>query len=55
MTRPKVLNYAPHRLTMARLQKGFTTGGIGFRGQFAQQQFEIANVRFGSITDIEVS
>ena len=35
-----------------RLQQGFTTGGMGFTGQFAQQQFEAAHVRFGSKADI---
>ena len=32
-----------------QLQQGFASGGIGFRGQFAQQQFETAYVRFGSV------
>jgi len=48
MARPKVLNYAPRRLTMARLQQGFAIGEMGFKGQFARQQFSGPNVRFGS-------
>jgi hypothetical protein len=35
-----------------RLQQGFTTGGMGFRGQFAQQQSQGADVCFGSKADI---
>jgi len=38
---------------MTQLQQGFTTGGMGFRGQFAQYQSETAHVRFGSKADIE--
>jgi hypothetical protein len=36
----------------ARLQQGFATDEMGFRGQFAQQQSEPAHVRFGSKADI---
>src|SRR5262249_1570715 len=38
-----------------RLQQGFTTGEMGFRGQFAQRQSETAHVRFGSKADIAAS
>jgi hypothetical protein len=38
--------------TRTRLQQGFATGGMGFRGQFAQQHSETAHVRFGSKADI---
>jgi hypothetical protein len=37
---------------MTRLQQGFTTGGMGFRGQFARQQSRATHVRFGSKADI---
>src|SRR6516164_10564565 len=53
MARPKVLNYAPRRLTMARLQQGFATGGMGSDRHFAWQQSSGPNVRFGSKADIE--
>src|SRR5262249_36643761 len=36
----------------ARLQQGFATSEMGFRGQFAQQQSQAAHVRFGSKADI---
>ena len=39
----------PNRM---RLQQGFATGEMGFRGQFAQQQSETAHVRFGTKADI---
>src|SRR6516164_323707 len=32
---------------MVRLQQGFATGEMGFRGQFARQQSPGPNVRFG--------
>ena len=35
-----------------RLQQGFATGEMGFRGQFARQQSLAAHVRFGSEADI---
>src|SRR5262249_24767018 len=47
---PKAQDYADFQ---RGLQQGFAAGGMGFRGQFAQQQSEIANVRFGSKADIE--
>jgi hypothetical protein len=37
-----------------RLQQGFTTGEMGFRGQFTGQQSETGDVRFGSKADIRV-
>jgi len=37
---------------MMRLQQGFATSGMGFRGQFAGQQSSAAHVRFGSKADI---
>src|SRR6516164_5052835 len=38
-----------------RLQQGFATDEMGFRGQFAQQQSCAAHVRFGSKADIAAS
>ena len=38
-----------------RLQQGFTTGEMGFRGQFAGQQSQPDDVRFGSKADIAAS
>jgi len=38
-----------------RLQQGFATGEMGFRGQFARQQSRAAHVRFGSKADIAES
>jgi hypothetical protein len=48
---------SPHRLPQGsgprqlrrRLQQGFATGEMGFRGQFARQQSRAAHVRFGSL------
>jgi hypothetical protein len=40
------------KLWVQALQQGFTTGGIGFRGQFAQQQLKTAHVRFVPKADI---
>src|SRR5262249_41692888 len=39
-------------LTRTRLQQGFATDEMWFRGQFAQQQSQAAHVRFGSKADI---
>jgi hypothetical protein len=35
-----------------RLQQGFATGEMGFNRYFAQQQFSMADVRFGSTADM---
>jgi hypothetical protein len=37
---------------LQRLQQGFATGEMGFRGPAAKQQFGAANVRFGSKADM---
>jgi len=37
---------------MVRLQQGFANGEMGFRGRFAQQQSQVAHVRFGSKANI---
>jgi hypothetical protein len=46
---PKAQDYANDD----RLHQGFTTCGMGFTGQFAQQQSWAAHVRFGSKADID--
>jgi hypothetical protein len=40
-------------LTGTRLQQGFTTGEMGFRGQFARQQSWATHVRYGSKAELE--
>jgi hypothetical protein len=37
-----------------KLQQGFSTGEMGFKAQFAQQQSWAAHVRFGSKADMKL-
>jgi hypothetical protein len=41
-----------HANSVADYSRDITTGGMGFRDQFAQQQSETAHVGFGSKADI---
>jgi hypothetical protein len=47
----KAQDCADYRSQKIRLQQGFAPGEMGFNRYFAQQQFSMAHVRFGSKAD----